>query len=70
MLKPEETKASSGVGPFSQLENGTSKVQRQVSFRIQRKSILRKTFVSNDKWRDAARRVKLKTQVISSKLDY
>ncbi len=63
LIKPEETKAPSG-GPFSKLESGATKVQRQVSFRIQRKSILRKTFVTNDKWKDAARRVKMRTQVI------
>ncbi|CAO1375472.1 unnamed protein product [Diamesa hyperborea] len=44
---------------FSQLESGAaSKVQRQVSFRMQRKNILRKTLTS-DKWRGAARKVKL-----------
>ena len=58
--KPEETKVSGG--PFSQLESG-AKVHRQVSFRMQRKNILRRTFVTSDKWKGAARRVKMKTQV-------
>ena len=60
-MKPEETKQCSG-GPigFSQLESGAaSKVQRQVSFRMQRKNILRKTLTS-DKWRGAARKVKVR----------
>lgn len=38
-------------------------MNRQVSFRMQRKNILRKTFVTSDKWKGAARRVKIKTQV-------
>ena len=62
MKKPEETKPQT-IGPFSQLESGVNKTQRQVSFRMQRKSILRKTFVTSDKWKGAARRVKIRTQV-------
>lgn len=61
--KPEESKSST-IGPFSQLESGTkANVQRQVSFRMGRKNILRKTFVTSDKWKGAARRVKIRTQV-------
>jgi chemotaxis methyl-accepting protein methylase len=49
-------------------------VQRQVSFRVQnafkeRKNILRKTFVTSDKWKGAARRVKMRTQVRCSRDD-
>lgn len=59
--QPDESKVTTG-GPFSQLESGV-KMNRQVSFRMQRKNILRKTFVTSDKWKGAARRVKIKTQV-------
>ncbi|XP_035907430.1 piezo-type mechanosensitive ion channel component isoform X4 [Anopheles stephensi] len=41
----------------SQLENGI-RLQNQISFRMQRKNILRKTLTS-DRWRGAARKVKL-----------
>jgi hypothetical protein len=54
--QPEEKKTG---GPFSQLENGVQKMQRQVSFRIQRKNILRKTLTS-DRWIGAARKVKVR----------
>ncbi|KXJ69042.1 hypothetical protein RP20_CCG000423 [Aedes albopictus] len=42
---------------FYQLESGV-RLQRQISFRMQRKNILRKTLTS-DRWRGAARKVKL-----------
>lgn len=75
--KPDPTKVvqTKPSGPFAQLtaanqlETGDLKPpsskspQRQVSFRMQRKNILRKTFVTTDKWKGAAKRVKLKTQV-------
>lgn len=74
-IKPDPSKVEKPSGPFSQLtaanqlETGdlkspTSKSpQRQVSFRMHRKNILRKTFVTSDKWKGAAARVKLTSQV-------
>ncbi|KFB42311.1 AGAP009276-PA-like protein [Anopheles sinensis] len=48
----------------SQLENGI-RLQNQISFRMQRKNILRKTLTS-DRWRGAARKVKVRDTLFMS----
>ena len=55
MKKKEEILKSSSA--LSQLENGN--VSREISFRMHRKNILRKTLTS-DRWRGAARKVKVR----------
>ncbi|XP_049282317.1 piezo-type mechanosensitive ion channel component isoform X4 [Anopheles funestus] len=55
--RSDVTKDRKRMDLSSQLENGI-RLQNQISFRMQRKNILRKTLTS-DRWRGAARKVKL-----------
>ncbi|XP_040171401.1 piezo-type mechanosensitive ion channel component isoform X13 [Anopheles arabiensis] len=55
--RSDTTKDRKRLDLSSQLENGI-RLQNQISFRMQRKNILRKTLTS-DRWRGAARKVKL-----------
>uniref|UniRef100_A0A6E8VZF0 Piezo-type mechanosensitive ion channel component n=1 Tax=Anopheles coluzzii TaxID=1518534 RepID=A0A6E8VZF0_ANOCL len=54
--RSDTTKDRKRLDLSSQLENGI-RLQNQISFRMQRKNILRKTLTS-DRWRGAARKVK------------